>query len=441
MRTGVRGAIAYAAFAGSLLAGCAGGNDVPGGAAHAPAAAGHQTQGAAARTQAIPKGYTLLYSFAGSPDGADPVGGVLIDPKGNIFGTTYRGGTTAPPSRGAGTMYELKKTKGTYVESVIHDFGADGYNPGAAPTRDGGGNLYTTVESGPANGGSSGGAVELSPSKSGFNEDARYQFASSVGTAPAAPMLEVTDGSSHPPITYGTTLFTTTTNGGAAGYGSLDAFTLGLACSDVHDFQGGPSDGANPSGNLDFNPEFPGDAFYGTTSAGGANGFGTVFQYVPQTAKESVLYSFAGGSTDGAYPFSGTVVDHDGAIYGTTQQGGAGDGGVIFKLTPNPSGGFTESVLHAFGATGDGAQPLSAPVISLKGYVMYGTTSAGGANGLGTIYQISTDGSGYKVLYSFAKSTGATPGYGSLAIAGSAVYGTTQAGGSAGQGVVYRFLP
>jgi uncharacterized repeat protein (TIGR03803 family) len=80
-------------------------------------------------------------------------------------------------------------------------------------------------------------------------------------------------------------------------------------------------------------------------------------------------------------------------------------------------------------------------VLTAASNILYGTTSAGGANGAGTIYQIATNGTKYKVLYSFAKSTGASPGYGSLFLEGNSLYGTTEAGGSSGQGVVYKFIP
>lgn len=394
------------------------------------------------------KGYTLLYSFKGAPDGAVPYGGVIVGKKGEIFGTTYYGGSSVPPSNGAGTVFTLTKSGKSYVESVIHNFGVDGYYPSTGPTLDPSGSLYVPVQSGPPGKGASGGVVSLTPSDGAYNESGVFRFSAANGTSPGTQLVEIPDGSLRTPglggpipsLFYGTVLYTTAFGGGAAGCGSIAVFSLALDYSDDYDFQGPSADGAAPVGNVAVDAS---RNIYGTTSAGGAGsapGNGTVFEFNTIDNVESVLYEFQGGSGDGYFPTGGVVLDNQESIYGTTQLGGAKGHGVIFRLK-NTGNGYTYSILHSFGGANDGATPYATPVLTAASNILYGTTSAGGANGAGTIYQIATNGTKYKVLYSFAKSTGASPGYGSLFLEGNSLYGTTEAGGSSGQGVVYKFIP
>jgi uncharacterized repeat protein (TIGR03803 family) len=435
-RSGRQGVIARAAcvFAGLVLpAGCAAPSLAPPVSPGVASTAGIERSGAAqAAARSVKRGYTLLYSFAGSPDGAVPYGGLIAGGSGELLGTTYFGGTANPPSSGAGTVFALKKTGGKYVESVLHSFGFDGYYPATAPTLDPSGVIYATVQSGPGSD-AAGGVVSLSPSSDGYSESGAFHFSPSQGSAPQTQLVELPDGSAD--LNYGTQLFTTTA-AGASGAGALGWLTLSLSYTGAYSFQGGSGDGAAPMGNLVIDPSRKID---GATSAGGA-GDGTVFQYDTITGKESVLYAFEGGANDGSTPVGGVALDNQGNIYGTTKSGGADGAGVVFKLSYNGSR-YTETVLHSFGGKADGATPLAAPVITVKSNILYGTTSAGGANGAGTIYQIATDGAKYKVLYSFTKATGATPGYGSLLLQGNTLYGTTQAGGTANLGVAYSFVP
>ncbi|MFY9663189.1 MAG: choice-of-anchor tandem repeat GloVer-containing protein [Candidatus Cybelea sp.] len=161
----------------------------------------------------------------------------------------------------------------------------------------------------------------------------------------------------------------------------------------------------------------------------GANrGFGTVFA-LTASGKETVLYSFAGGSTDGAYPYA-SLLDVNGVLYGTTQSGGAYNGGTLFAITPSGA----ETVLHSFGSSGDGTDPM-APLIDVNG-TLYGTTRYGGvissacAQGCGVVFSITASGA-ETVLHGFEgyPSDGAYPAAELLDVDGT-LYGTTRAGGS-----------
>jgi uncharacterized repeat protein (TIGR03803 family) len=171
--------------------------------------------------------------------------------------------------------------------------------------------------------------------------------------------------------------------------------------------------------------------FYGTTLYGGSNGLGTVFEITP-SGGESVLYSFKGGSTDGALPEAG-VIDVNGTLYGTTSEGGAHAAGAVYKLTTSGS----ESLIYSFrGGSKDGSYPVAA-LTNVNG-VLYGTTSRGGGKGCevqsavtgcGTVFSMTTSGS-ETVLYRFQGGTtdGEYPDA-ALVDVDDTLYGTTPFGG------------
>jgi uncharacterized repeat protein (TIGR03803 family) len=147
----------------------------------------------------------------------------------------------------------------------------------------------------------------------------------------------------------------------------------------VYSFAGG-SDGANPYADVIQGSD---GNFYGTTYNGGAGSLGTVFKLTP-SGTETVLHSFAGGSIDGANPEAGLTQGSDGNFYGATYLGGAGGLGTVFKLTP----GGSESIMHTFaGGSSDGANPSANLVLGGDGN-LYGSTYAGGVGGIGIFFKI-----------------------------------------------------
>jgi uncharacterized repeat protein (TIGR03803 family) len=178
----------------------------------------------------------------------------------------------------------------------------------------------------------------------------------------------------------------------------------------------------DPSGNL-----------YGTTPSGGT-GNGVFFQLAPD-GTQTVLYSFSGGF-DGGQPNSPLVADNQGNFYGTTHQGGTRNSGVVFKITPF---GYLQ-ILHDFKGGRDGASPYGGLTISKQGY-LYGTTMAGGANNVGTVFKVRLDGQFYKMLYAFTGGAdGSTPLGGVIRDKDANLYGTTELGGT-GQGTVFKLAP
>ncbi|HEY3778881.1 MAG TPA: choice-of-anchor tandem repeat GloVer-containing protein [Rhizomicrobium sp.] len=230
-------------------------------------------------------------------------------------------------------------------------------------------------------------------------------------------------------------LYGTTSSGGARGFGTVYKLAPDGAETVLYDFRYG-RDGAIPlaglikdrAGNL-----------YGTTAQGGDNrcrgysgsGCGTVFKFASD-GTETTLYAFHGRTHNGASPIAGLVADQAGNLYGTTVIGGRGCEpepvcGTVFKLSPDG----TETTLYAFRGhkDGDGAHPFASLIEDAAGN-LYGTTYKDGTNGhFGTVFKLAPDGT-ETVLYSFDGADGAFPGAGLIEGKEGDLYGTTSAGGS-----------
>jgi uncharacterized repeat protein (TIGR03803 family) len=197
------------------------------------------------------------------------------------------------------------------------------------------------------------------------------------------------------------------------------------------------TDGFAPNGALAFDPA---GNLYGTAEEGGDSDWGVVFELTPHTGgqwTEAVLYSFKGG-TDGKSP-DGVIFDATGNLYGTTREGGTSGYGTVFKLTPNSDGTWTESILYNFCSLTNCTDGLSADDLTFdQSGNLYGTTPAGGVgcngDGCGVVYQLKPNSNGSWteiVLYSFTGAAdGATPFSGVTFDAAGNLYGTTTNGGN-----------
>jgi uncharacterized repeat protein (TIGR03803 family) len=269
----------------------------------------------------------VLHSFGSDrADGLTPFGGVIVDASGNLFGTTYFGG-----SNGYGTVYELiPQTGGGWTEKILHNFnnmGTDGLYPASGLILDEVGNLYgTTVLSGSDGVGT---VFELKPGPEGaWVEKILLYFAAAD------------------------------TSGGAIPYGSLM-------------FDAGSLYGTASGGGL-YNV---GTVFELTPEGNG-------------TWNESVLYAFNDDGNDAYTPLAGLVRDSSGNLYGTTYTGGSASGlGTVFELTP-ANGVWTETVLHSFEGNGDGGNPGYGALILDSSGNLYGTAQGGGAYFAGTVFEI-----------------------------------------------------
>lgn len=275
----------------------------------------------------------VLYSFQGGNDGADPVAALVMDSGGNLFGTTQLGAKRERFCEfGCGTVFELSPgSGGQWTDKILYSFGGstDGEQPQSSLIFDSAGNLYGTT----SNAGWSllccGTVFELSPGSGQWQLTTLYSFlGGGNGEGPQDGLILGSSGN-----LYGT-LF-----GGGNGLlsagvafelkrrgGQWQEITLYEFCS-----RNQCRDGSSPSGVLSGGSAY----FYGTTIHGGESKCGTVFEVQPPFLgwRETVLHSFAGGSGDGCYGSSGVILGADGNLYGTTSGGGAAGYGTVFEIT------------------------------------------------------------------------------------------------------------
>lgn len=381
--------------------------------------------GALALVLCIPLGaaqadFTTLYSFKGASDGSYPEGKLLLDKQGNLYGTTFAGG-----SHDHGIVFEIAPD-GT--ETVLHVFSGknDGANPAAGLLAGKRGTLYGTT----VYGGSDcdcGTVFQLAREGS---ETILHVFAGGPdGARPTGRLIRDNAGNF-----YGTTIF--------GGEGCEDCGTVFRlqptgAETVLHAFSG--RDGLNPSGDL---IKDEAGNLYGVAQFGGKGSCacGTVFMVDP-AGKATVLHTFKG--SDGAYPHDGLIRDDAGNLYGVTSYGGGGTCGfcgAVFRLAPDGA----ETVLYAFKGGIDGELPTARLTRDASGD-LYGATYAGGGGhcywgrikGCGTIFKIAPDNT-ETILHAFRRDDGARPVGGLIQDANGNLYGTTSRGGAADSGTVFR---
>jgi uncharacterized repeat protein (TIGR03803 family) len=376
----------------------------------------------------------VLYSFGGfASDGVLPIGTLVRDTAGNLYGITFYGGyfNGGCVETGCGILYKLDTTgKLTFLHTFVDK--GDGDNP-VSLIGDAAGNLV---------GATLNNTLFRANAAGKFNSIDPFQ-SDSDGTLPSSVIYDAQGNR------YGTTL--------TGGDLNCNYPTPGVGCGNVfkldnkgkltvlYDFTG-PPDGTSPNGVI---RDAAGN-LYGTTQSGGntacqyfgSSGCGIVFK-VDSTGHETVLYSFTGGA-DGAQPgnfFSGAplVRDAAGNLYGTTSLGGdlscyALGCGVVFKLDTTGK----ETVLHTFTGQPDGSSPNAGLVWDSKGN-LYGTTGAGGQYTYGTIFKLDSKGN-LTVLHNFGSSASdaSVPTGGLMRDAAGNLYGTTSQGGLYGGGTVFE---
>jgi uncharacterized repeat protein (TIGR03803 family) len=368
-------------------------------------------------------GYTILHSFTNIDEVCGWRGRLIEGSDGAFYGTTECGG-----SNYVGTVFRLNKDGSVYT--VLHNFdGYDGYWPeGVVEASDGA--LYgTSFQGGPGPG------TIFKMNADGSSVSVIHTFGSTIsgfdGLDPEAPLIEGSDGA----------IYGTTASGGTNDSGTVFKLNRdGSGYNVLHSFGSIGGDGQNPYDRL---VEGSDGVLYGTTAGGGTNNSGTVFKLDKDGSGYTVLYNFAGRGFDG---YDGGLVEAiDGALYGTTTQGGTTNAkypsgcGIVFMLNKDGSG---YTVLHGFSGY-DGWAPYAGLVAGSDG-ALYGTTYSGGTSGDGTVFKLNIDGSGFRVMRIFNSGSGFDgEGLEAGLLEGSdgALYGTTQSGSAntfPGNGTVFK---
>ena len=297
----------------------------------------------------------------------------------------------------------------TYNNVHVFNYPNDGAKPQAGLIRSGN-TLYGTTSGG---GGSWGYGTVFKVNTDGSNPTNFYSF-----TSPSYPNYPHTNSDGAFPVAglvlSGNTVYGTASGGGVAGNGTVFRVnTDGTGFTNLHNFtvvgfNGINSDGSVPLAGLILS----GNTLYGTASQGGSQGDGTVFALHTDGSGFTNLYSFTNG-TDGAIPQAGLVLS-GGTLYGTAAGGGAYGNGTVFAISTNGTGftnvyGFSAGALNADSnmTNSDGAAPVAGLILS--GNTLYGTAGGGGIWGNGTVFAVNTDGSDFTNLYSFSDNGG---GYG-----------------------------
>lgn len=354
---------------------------------------------------------TFLHSFTGGTNDAAHLLGSPTSSGDTLFGVARGGGTN-----NQGVVFSVS-TNGADVQ-ILHSFsgsGEDGCCPDGSVVL-GGDTLYGTAGF-PDNGlifsvGTNGANFQVLHDLEGGNNDGAEPFQSTSL------------------ILVGDTLYGVTLDGGTNNDGVIYSITTNAANFQVlHSFTGG-SDGRGPDAPL--TPT--GDTLFGVTPPAGGADQGVIFAVSTNGTGFQVLHTFTGGA-DGSFPGPVTVVDS--MLFGLTQKGGGSQSnGTLYAINMDGTGFH---VLHTVGAIGDDANDTGTGLTLVDGS-LYGTSSEGGANGLGTIFSISTNGLGYGIVYSFANGSGnglfPSP-YSSLTLVGTNLFGFTDQGGTSDLGTVF----
>ena len=307
---------------------------------------------------------SVLLSF-NSTNGANPQAALVQGTDGLLYGTTYDGGTNDMDTGGDGTIFKIT-TNGLFTSLFSFNV-TNGANPAAKLALGPDGNFYGTTENGGTNDIDTGGDGTIFSITTAGTFTSLVSFANTNGANPAAE-LTLAAG-----IFYGTT-----SSGGADSSGTVFSVMTSGNLTSLYSFTGA-NDGDDPQAGLALGLD---GNLYGTTYDGGAFDSGTVFQ-ITTNGLLTTLYSFTGGA-DGANPQATLTLGTDGNFYGTTSSGGAAGFGTVFVMVP----GGTLTTLIAFDYDLYGANPQAALTLGANGN-FYGTAMSGGANSSGTIFSFS----------------------------------------------------
>jgi len=378
--------------------------------------------------------FKILHGFGKGEDGAGVFAGVALDERGNVYGGTSGGG-----SYGYGISFELMAGPGgEWSETILHSFCkdfphcSDGTSVLDTPALNAKGALYDI---------SSAGIFQMRPGAHHWSFKVIYD---GQGGREALPLYNEPGIDDllldHAGDIYGPFGIGKNYNGAV---GELSGGPHGWKEEDLYDFclhprNGECPDGAYPAYRLTWDAS--GD-LYGITIEGGSNQAGVVFQleHVGGKWKEHVLYNFVDGR-----PLAGVVLDAAGNVYGSTSQGGKYQDGDVFMLSPQPDGTWKYTELYDFpDYMKNGAGPIGQMVFDQFGN-LYGATSGGGKYGFGTVFQLTPGANGkwkHRLLHAFNGYDGEIP-YAGLAIDSQGnLYGTTSEGGPNSYGVVYEVTP
>jgi uncharacterized repeat protein (TIGR03803 family) len=380
----------------------------------------------------------VLYNFSIGTTGADrsPIYPLVFDSAGNLYGATGLNGAFESE------VFQLApNTDGTWSENILYLFPQTFVQPSTPLLIDSAGNLYGGSLYGKSGAGF---LFELSDTGGSWQPSNIHNFEYADGSYPDS-LAFGPDGDIYGLADYG---------GGSSGncdQSSCGTVYRLIKQTDgtwkiqlIHSFTGG-ADGGNPVpiGAVAFGSS--GQIYVASQVAG--KGGGQIIEFAPVGTgwREKVLLEFdTAGFKGGSFPQQGLAIDSAGNLYGTTNGGGSAGFGLIYELSPGASGKWKETVLYNFQGGNDGSAPIGPVTFDAAGN-LYGTTNTGGTSGKGTVWELYPGTSGWTetVLHDFAGgvSDGANPQGGVILDSAGNLYGVTPTGGTSGYGVAYEVIP
>lgn len=404
----------------------------------------------------------VIYAFKGGSDGLQPQSELVFDATGSLYGTTTFGGIVSQYCQyGCGTVFKLTPTKEGWKHQVLYSFAGlpvDGERPMSGLIFDRSGNLYGTTFAGGSH--EWGTVFQLSPSANGkWVEKVLYSFNASDGADLTANLTLDNKGNLYGTASGGGYFDELCEDGCGTAFELSPQANGSWVETTLHVFQDAP-DGAKPSSGLVMDSD---GNLYGATSYGGNGrcdrysfngppGCGSLYKLnFSKQWTESVAYNFARGGGFGVYPSGGLIVGPVGRLYGSSQAGGDGYG-AVFELHDSEKKGWQQESLHSFSGRPDGRTTIGRLARDANGN-LFGVASARGKDVTAIVFELHRSKNQWKekVLYRFP-----THGeYGFFISAGLVVdssghiYGTTGAGGNmdsgctepGGCGTVYEVTP
>lgn len=363
---------------------------------------------------------TTKATFAGGTESGNPFAGALIPAGGGLFyGTTYSDGT-----EGYGSLYSFNANNGQISTLFSFGVGNFGYYPYAGLTAAGGGIYYGTTSSG---GTGSYGAVFKFDAGSGQVTEAAFCLGGGAGSCDT-----LYAGLAAGPA--GGKLYGVSYDGGAGGYGNI--FEFDPVAGSIT--QKAVCDGSiceNLQATLTWDASR--NLFFGVSTAGGADGVGSIYSFDPASNALQLRASCADlGPYYSCYnPYASLTLASDGLFYGTSYYGGVDDDGTIFSFNPDTN---AITLLASFNAAVDGETPYYASLVEGEDGLLYGTTYEGGSAGSGSLFSFDPDDNSINLIASFTGENGSNPVGGLVSVGEGTFYGTTYTGGDQGAGTIFE---
>lgn len=345
-----------------------------------------------------------------SSTGSHPWGRLISLPNGKLYGTAQEGGSI----NSSGVLFEFETSTLTYT--VIHNFGSSaGHYPLPYLTFSNG-RIYGMTDGGGAN---SNGTI-WSVDTSSFSLTVEYDFPAGAGLHQYGELAVGSNGTF-----YGFAVQN-------SGLLSLFSYNVNSQVAvNLIDFELTP-DGGYPSGGV----TLANSKLYGLTSHGGVNNLGVLYDFDPATGNYNKVVDFD-GTSNGSKASGTLLLATNNFLYGTTTNGGNNNEGIFFSLDPSTNV-FTKII--DFNSTSTGAIPNGSPIQAANGKI-YGTTNQGGVNNKGVIYEYDIISNTLNPVFDFNTATGELPLAGLLKAQNGLLYGTTTAGGDSSSGVLFQFDP